>query len=81
MSLGIFKSTISNWNREQCLSRCPSGLEQFPNHGYVFVVYKLNQNSISGSLWSTLTGSLKLRKQKVVLNVQLSSWSNIYFIR
>ena len=32
---------------------------------------------ISGNLLSTLTDFLTLRKQRVVLNSQLSSWSNI----
>ena len=32
---------------------------------------------ISGNLLSTLTDFLKLRKKRVVLNGQLSSWSNI----
>ena len=37
----------------------------------------MKQNAISGNLLSTLTDFLKLRKQRVVLNGQLSSWSNI----
>ena len=41
------------------------------------LIFKLKQNGISGSLLSTLTDFLKLRKQRVVLNGQLSSWSNI----
>ena len=40
-------------------------------------VFKLEQNGISGNLLSTLTGFFKLRKQRMVLNGQLSSWSNI----
>ena len=41
------------------------------------LIFKLKQNGISGNLLSTLTNFLKLRKQRVVLNGQLSSWSNI----
>ena len=40
-------------------------------------IFKLKQNGISSNLLSTLTDFLKLRKQRVVLNGQLSSWSNI----
>ena len=41
------------------------------------LIFKLKQNGISGNLLSTLTDFLKLRKQRLVLNDQLSSWSNI----
>ena len=41
------------------------------------LIFKLKQNGILGNLLSTLTDFLKLRKQSVVLNGQLSSWSNI----
>ena len=41
------------------------------------LIFKLKQNRISGNLLSTLTDFLKLRKQRVVLNGKLSSWSNI----
>ena len=41
------------------------------------VFFKVKQNDISGYLLSTLTDFLKLRKQRVVLNGQPSSWSNI----
>ena len=41
------------------------------------VFFKVKQNDLSGNLLSTLTDFLKLRKQRVVLNVQPSSWSNI----
>ena len=44
---------------------------------YKGLIFKLKQNGISGNLLSTLTDFLKLRKQRVVLNGQLSSWSNI----
>ena len=41
------------------------------------LIFKLKQNGVLGNLLSTLTDFLKLRKQRVVLNGQLSSWSNI----
>ena len=41
------------------------------------LIFKLKQNGISGNLLSTLPDFLKLRKQMVVLNGQLSLWSNI----
>ena len=40
-------------------------------------IFKLKQNGISGNLLSTLTDFLSLRKQRVVLNSQLSFCSNI----
>ena len=41
------------------------------------LTFKLKKNGISSNLLDTLTGFLKLRKQRVVLNGQLSSWSTI----
>ena len=41
------------------------------------LISKLKQNGISGNLLGTLTDFLKLRKQRVVLKGELSSWSNI----
>ena len=41
------------------------------------LIFKLNRNTISGNLLTTLTDFLKLRKQRVLLNGQLSSWSKI----
>ena len=41
------------------------------------LILKLKQNGISGNFLSTLTEFLTIRKQRVVLNGQLSSWSNI----
>ena len=41
------------------------------------LIFKLKQNGILGNLLSTLTDLLKLRKQRVALNGQLSSGSNI----
>ena len=47
------------------------------SHEVWSVFFKVKQNDISGYLLSTLTDFLKLRKQRVVLNGQPSSWSNI----
>ena len=44
---------------------------------HIGLIFKLKRNDISGNLLSTLTDFLKLRKQRMVLNGQLSSWSNI----
>ena len=41
------------------------------------LISKWKQNGISGNLLGTLTDFLKLRKQRVVLKGELSSWSNI----
>ena len=41
------------------------------------LLYKLKQNGISGNLLEILTGFLKDRKQRVVLNGQNSVWANI----
>ena len=40
------------------------------------LIHKLKQNGISGPLLKILTDLLKLRKQRVVLNGQHSSWSD-----
>ena len=40
------------------------------------LIFKLKVNGISGNLLSTLTDFLKYRKKGLVLNSQLSSWSN-----
>ena len=44
---------------------------------YKGLTSKWKQNGISGNLLSILSDFLKLRKQRVVLNGQLSLWSNI----
>ena len=49
----------------------------FDKVGHQGLLYKLNQNGISGNLLETLTDFLKDRKQSVVLNGQNSSWANI----
>ena len=41
------------------------------------LLYKLNQNGISGNLLETLTEFLKDRKQRVELNGQNSLWANV----
>ena len=40
-------------------------------------IFTLKQNGVSGNFLNTLTDFLTLRKQRVALNGQLSSWSNI----
>ena len=40
-------------------------------------IYKLNQNGVAGDLLDTLTNFLKDRKQRVVLNGQYSTWTNV----
>ena len=41
------------------------------------IIYKLTQNGISGNLLNLLEDFLKERKQRVVLNGQVSIWKNI----
>ena len=41
------------------------------------LIFQLKENNISGNLLSTLTDIVKFGKERVVLNCQLSSWSNI----
>ena len=41
------------------------------------IIYKLTQNGISGNLLKLLEDFLKERKQRVVLNGQVSTWKNI----
>ena len=41
------------------------------------LIYKLKQNGVAGDLLDTLTNFLKDRKQKVILNGQYSTWTNI----
>ena len=40
-------------------------------------IFKLNQNGISGKLLSVLSDFLKDRKQRVILNGQVSSWTGV----
>ena len=39
------------------------------------IIFKLKQNGISGKLLSVLSDFLKDRKQRVILNGQVSSWT------
>ena len=41
------------------------------------MIYKLQQNGISGELLNILVDFLKNRKQRVVLNSQSSNWRNV----
>ena len=47
------------------------------SHEVWSVFFKIKQNDISGNLLRTLIDFFKLRQQRVVLNGQSSSWSNI----
>ena len=42
------------------------------------IIFKLEQNSISGKLHRLLHDFLVNRKQRVVLNEQVSSWANVF---
>ena len=41
------------------------------------LIYKLKQNGISGNILNTIIDFLSFRKQRVVLNGQVSQWANI----
>ena len=41
------------------------------------LIFKLQENGISGNLWKVLKRFLTNRKQRVVLNWQSSSWANV----
>ena len=41
------------------------------------IIFKLQQNGISGKLLRVLSDFLKDRKQRVILNGQLSSWTSV----
>ena len=41
------------------------------------LIYKLKQNGVPGDLLDTLTNFLKERKQRIVLNGQYSTWTNV----
>ena len=41
------------------------------------LIYKLKQNGVAGNLLNTLTNFLKERKQRVILNGQYSTWTNV----
>ena len=44
------------------------------HHG---LIYKLKENRVAGDLLDTLTNFLKKRKQRVILNGQYSTWTNV----
>ena len=41
------------------------------------LVYKVKQNGVADDLLDTLTNFLKERKQRVILNGQYSTWTNV----
>ena len=41
------------------------------------LIYKLKQNGVAGDLLDTLTNFLEERKQRVILNGQQSTWTNV----
>ena len=69
----IFKSLDNSHEVRSVFLDMSKDLDKVWHKGLIF---KLKQNGISGNLLSTLTDFLKLRKHGVVLNGQLSSWSN-----
>ena len=49
----------------------------FDGEWHYGLVFKLTQNGISGNLLKPLRDFLSARRQRVVLNVQASTWTNI----
>ena len=41
------------------------------------LIYKLKQNKVAGDLLDTLTNFLEERKQRVILNGEQSTWTNV----
>ena len=70
----IFKSLDNSHEVRSVLLDMSKAFDKVWHKGLIF---KLKQNDISGNLLSTLTDFLTLRKERVVLNGQLFSWSNI----
>ena len=70
----IFKSLNNGHEVRSVLLDMSKAFDKVWHKGLIF---KLKQNDISGNLLSTLTDFLTLRKERVVLNGQLFSWSNI----
>ena len=70
----IFKSPDNGHEVRSVFLHMSKAFDKVSHKGLTF---KLKQNGISGNLLSTLTDFLALRKQRMVLNGQLSSWSNI----
>ena len=64
------------WNISiKCFSRDIS--KAFDKVWHKGLIYRLKQNGVEGDLLNTLTNFLKERKQKVILNVQYSAWTNV----
>ena len=70
----IYKSFDDGHEVRSVFLDMPKAFDKVWHNGLIF---KLQQNGMSGFRLSTLTVFLKLRKQRMVLNGQLSSWSNI----
>ena len=70
----IFKSLDNGHEVQSVFLDMSKGFDTVWHKDFIF---KLKQNGKSGNLLSTLTDFLTLRKQRVLLNGQLSSWSNI----
>ena len=49
----------------------------FDKEWHYGLIFKLTQNRISGNLLKPLRDFLSERRQRVVLNVQASTWTNI----
>ena len=41
------------------------------------LIYKIKENGVAGNLLDTLTNFFKERKQRVILNGQYSTWTNV----
>ena len=68
LSLGI--PTLDRWSRY-------SGWTLTHTHIHKQVMVKLEQNSISGNLLNTLRDFLSNRKQRVVINGQVTIWTSV----
>ena len=49
----------------------------FDKEWHYGLIFKLTQNGISGNLLKPLRDFLSERRQRIVLNVQASTWTNI----
>ena len=74
LHIKIFKSFDDGHEVRSVFLEMSSAFDKVWHEGLIF---KLKQNGISRNLLSTLTGFLKLRRQRLVLNIQLSSCFNI----
>ena len=70
----IYKSFGDSHEVRSVFLVMPKAFDKVWRNGLTF---KLERKGISRNLLSTLTDFLKLKKQRVVLNGPLSSWSNI----